>query len=33
LKVATPGPFRGSFDDIVDLKEQQYKGAFSSQCS
>jgi len=33
LKVATPGPFRGSFDDIVDLKEQHYKGVFSSQCS
>jgi sugar/nucleoside kinase (ribokinase family) len=33
LKVATPGPFRGSFDDIVDLKEQQYKGVFSPQCS
>jgi sugar/nucleoside kinase (ribokinase family) len=32
LKVATPGPFRGSFDDIVDLKEQQYKGVFSPQC-
>jgi sugar/nucleoside kinase (ribokinase family) len=33
LKVATPGPFRGSFDDIVDLKEQHYKGVFSPQCS
>ena len=32
LKVATPGPFRGSFDDIVDLKEQHYKGVFSPQC-
>jgi sugar/nucleoside kinase (ribokinase family) len=32
LKVATPGPFRGSFDDIVDLKEHHYKGVFSPQC-
>jgi len=33
LKVATPGPFRGTFDEIVDLKEHHYKGVFSPQCS
>ena len=33
LKVATPGPFRGRYDEIVDLKEQHYKGLFLQQYS
>ena len=33
LKVETPGPIRRSYDEIVELKEQKYKGVFSPQIS
>ncbi|MBD3872382.1 MAG: carbohydrate kinase family protein [Acidobacteria bacterium] len=33
LKVETPGPIRRSYDEIVELKEQKYKGVFSPQFS
>ena len=31
LKVETPGPIRRTYKEIVDLKEQHYKGVFSPQ--
>jgi sugar/nucleoside kinase (ribokinase family) len=31
LKIEAPGPIRRSYEDIVDLIEQHYKGAFSPQ--
>lgn len=31
LKVETPGPIRRSYNEIVELKEQHYKGVFSPQ--
>jgi sugar/nucleoside kinase (ribokinase family) len=33
LKIETPGPIRRGYDEIVELKEQKYKGVFSPQFS